>query len=141
MANAINANSMKLIGEGSYGDRTGWDTQVHALYLIDEADDVPNMATDDFLDDIVGAALEEGPVTISTRVVLTDGVVDGDDVVFVGAAGDPCEGLLCVNRGPGTDATRNLFFYIDTATGLPVILNGGNVTVTWDAGANRIGKY
>lgn len=140
MANAMNANSMKLIWEGAYGDGTGWDTQLHALYLIDEADDVPNMVTDDFLDDIVAGALEEGPVTIGTRVALADGILDGDDVVFIGAAGDPCEGLLAVNRGPATDATRNILFYIDTATGLPVTLNGGNVTVTWDAGANRIVK-
>lgn len=140
MANAWNQTSLKLLLEGAYGDGTGWDTQTHAIYLIDEADDVPNMATDDFLDDIVAAALEEGPVTIGTRTAALDGIIDGDDCVFVGAAGDPCEGILCVNRGPATDATRNLFFYIDTATGLPVTLNGGNVTVTWDNGANKIGK-
>jgi len=140
MADGAFHDAMKLFFEGAYGDGSGWDGQIHALYLFDTADDTVVFSTDNFLDDIVAAALEEGPVTIGTRTVAADAIIDGDDVVFVGATGDVCEGLLCVNRGPGTDATRNLFFYIDSATGLPVTLNGGNVTVTWDNGANKIAK-
>ena len=136
MANLFYPKTIKLVVDAA----VGWTANTMALYLIDTADYTINSATDDFLDDVPGAALEEGPVTIGTRTVADDAIIDGDDVVFVGAAGDPCEALLCVNRTPGTDATRHLYFYIDTATGLPVTLNGGNVSVTWDNGANKIAK-
>jgi hypothetical protein len=33
-----------------------------------------------------------------------------------------------------------LIAYIDTATGLPVTPNGGDITIAWDSGANRIFK-
>ncbi len=40
------------------------------------------------------------------------------------------------NRRGGID--ERLVAYIDSATGLPVIPNGGDITITWDSGANRI---
>ena len=40
----------------------------------------------------------------------------------------------------GTEATKDLIAFIDTATGLPCTPNGGNINVVWDSGANRIFK-
>lgn len=140
MANGFYAKPFRQLVEANLGSNGGWDGDTFSLYLVDASDYSADLANHDFLDDVAGAALEEGPVTIGTRTVLDDGIIDGDDVVFTSAAGDPCEALLCVDRSPATDATRPLFFYIDTATGLPVTLGGGNVTVTWDNGANRIAK-
>ena len=53
--------------------------------------------------------------------------------------GDPSEALL-IYKDTGTEATSPLIAYIDTATGLPVTPNGGNITVTWDNGTNKIFK-
>ena len=47
---------------------------------------------------------------------------------------------LVIYQDSGVSATSRLIAYIDTATGLPVTPNGGNITVTWDNGANRIFK-
>ena len=38
----------------------------------------------------------------------------------------------------GTASTSQLIAYIDTATGLPVVQNGGDIQVAWDTGANKI---
>ena len=35
-------------------------------------------------------------------------------------------------------STSQLVAYIDTATGLPVTPNGGNIQIVWDTGANKI---
>ena len=40
----------------------------------------------------------------------------------------------------GTEATSPLIAYIDTATGLPITPNGGDIIVTWDNGVNKIFK-
>jgi hypothetical protein len=44
------------------------------------------------------------------------------------------------NNTPGTEATKDLIAYIDVATGLPFTPSGGDITVQWDSGANRIFK-
>jgi len=38
------------------------------------------------------------------------------------------------------ESTSRLIAWIDTGTNLPVTPNGGDITVQWDAGANRIFK-
>jgi hypothetical protein len=108
--------------------------------LVDAADYTINLATHDFYDDIpVGARVAVGAASIANKTA-TNGVADGDDYTFTAVTGDPCELIVLVNFTPGTDATRHLIAAIDTATGLPVIPNGGNITITWDNGANKIFK-
>lgn len=114
-------------------------TDTMACILGDAADYTVDLVNHDFLADVAGAAREEGPVTIGSLATLADGVIDGADITFTAAAGDPCEFLL-IFKSTGADATANLLIYIDTATGLPVTLNGGDVTVQWDSGSNRIAK-
>ena len=53
--------------------------------------------------------------------------------------GDPSEALV-IYKDTGTESTSPLIMYIDTATGLPVTPNGGDITVTWDNGTNKIFK-
>ena len=43
-----------------------------------------------------------------------------------------------IYRDTGTEATSPLIAYIDTATGLPITPNGGDIIVVWDDGANKI---
>jgi len=38
------------------------------------------------------------------------------------------------------DGDSYMLLYIDTATGLPVTPNGGDINVNWDNGANKIAK-
>jgi hypothetical protein len=137
MANGFFQPSMKEWAEGDiHWVAAGDDMRV---FLIDAADYTVDLTNHDFLADVAGAAREEGPVAIGSLAALADGVIDGADITFTAAAGDPCEALL-IYKHTGSDATANLLIYIDTATGLPVTLNGGDVTVQWDNGSNRIAK-
>lgn len=137
MANGFYQPGMQQWAEGDIHWVSGGDT--FRVILGDAADYTVNLTTDDFLADIAGAAREEGPVTLGTLSAAADGVIDAADITFTAAAGDPCEFLVIYKFVTG-DADSNLLIYIDTATGLPVTLNGGDVTVTWDNGANKIAK-
>ena len=114
-------------------------TDTMSCILGDAADYTVDLATHDFLNDVAAGSREEGPVNIGSLAVLADGVIDGADITFTAAAGDPCE-FLVIYKFVTVDADSNLLIYIDTATGLPVTLNGGDVTVTWDNGTNKIAK-
>mgnify|MGYP003576711140 FL=1 len=137
MANGFYQAGMQSWAAGDINWKSGGDT--FKVFLIDAADYTVNLATDDFLNDVAGAAREEGPVTLGSLANAADGVIDAADITFTAAAGDPCEALL-IYKFVTVDGDSPLLIYIDTATGLPVTLNGGDVTVAWDNGANKIAK-
>lgn len=80
----------------------------------------------------------QGTPTAVGSATSTNGVVDGADVTFTSVSGVSIEAIILF-LDTGTPATSRLVAYIDTGvTGLPVTPNGGNITVTWDNGANKI---
>ena len=102
--------------------------------LIDTADYTFSAAHDFYNDASAGAV--GTPQTIA-NVTITGGVFDGDDVTFTSVTGDQCEAIV-IYKDTGNTATSPLIAYIDSATGLPVTPNGGDITITWDSGANKI---
>ena len=70
---------------------------------------------------------------------VTDGVADAANVTFTSVTGDEA-GAIVLYRDTGNKATDELIAYIDSATGLPVTPNGGDITIEWDDGANKIFK-
>jgi hypothetical protein len=124
--------------EAFLGGDLDWDANTIKLYLIDAADYAKNLATDDFADDIAGAAkvATSGAFANKTKAA---GVADADDVVLSAVAGDPSEEIV-IWQDSGSQATSRLIADIDTGTGLPVTPNGGDITVQWDSGANKIFK-
>lgn len=71
----------------------------------------------------------------------TQGVADAADTVFSAVSG-PTVGAVVILRSTATanGSDWQLIAYIDTATGMPVGPNGGDITVVWDSGANSIFK-
>lgn len=68
----------------------------------------------------------------------TSGVFDAADITLSAVTGDQFEAIV-LYASASTEATSHLVCYIDTnVSGLPLTPNGGNVTITWDNGANRI---
>lgn len=106
--------------------------------LVDTGAYTVNLATHEFLSDIAAGAriATSGNLTAKTS---TAGVADADDIVFTAVTGVNCEALV-LYKDTGVAATSPLIAYIDTATGLPVLPNGGNIKVVWDNGANKIFK-
>lgn len=86
----------------------------------------------------VSSAVVGTPATLANKTVAA-GVFDADDVTYSSVSGNSVEAIV-IYKDTGTASTSPLIAYIDTATGLPVTPNGGNITVTWDSGANKIFK-
>jgi hypothetical protein len=105
--------------------------------LIDAADYTVSIDVDQFLSDIPAAAREEISAALAGKTT-TLGVFDANDVTFSATSGDPCEAIV-LYQDTGVAGTSRLIAYIDNAAGLAVTL-GGDVTVVWDNGANKIFK-
>lgn len=108
------------------------------VILVDTADYTVNLATHDFLDDVPGAARVATSGALGTKST-TAGVFDAADVTLSAVTGDQAEAIV-VYKHTGVESTSNLIAYIDSGTGLPVTPNGGDITIQWDAGANKIFK-
>ncbi|RJR48287.1 MAG: hypothetical protein C4567_00220 [Deltaproteobacteria bacterium] len=124
--------------EGFLAGDIDWDAHVIKAILVDTADYTVNLSAHQFLSDIPGAAR----VAVSSALTgktASSGVADADDLTFPGVSGDPAEALV-LYQDTGVEATSRLIAYIDTATGLPVTPNGGDISVAWDNGANKIFK-
>jgi hypothetical protein len=134
MANALYDLARQAFLDGDLD----WAANDIKAYLIDVADYTVNLATHDFADDI-GAAAKVATSANFGGKTSTAGVADANNITFTAVTGDVCEAIV-IWQDTGNQATSRLIAYIDTATGLPVTPNGGDITVTWDNGANRIFK-
>ena len=115
-----------------------WSTDTIKAVLVDTGVYTPNLASHEYLSDISGSA------RISTSSALTgkttaSGAADANDVTFTSVSGASIEAIV-LYKDTGTEGTSPLIAYIDTATGLPITPNGGDIIVTWDSGPNRIYK-
>jgi hypothetical protein len=132
------ANALRDTGrEGFLGGDIDWDANDIRLFLYDEGADAFN-AADDNLDDIVAGAriAVSGAFAGKTK---TAGVADANDVVLTAVSGANVESIE-IYKHTGVESTSLLIANIDTATGLVLTPSGGDVTVQWDAGSNRIFK-
>lgn len=130
-----------LFDAGRQGFLTGtvdWDTNTFALYLVDHGTDTPNVTTDANVSDIAAGARIGSKATM-TCTAPGAGVADASDVTLTSVTGASAESIV-IFKDTGTEATSTLVAYIDTATGLPITPNGGNINIVWDNGANKIFK-
>ncbi len=134
MANALYDSGRAKFLEGTID----YDAHDIKLVLTDHAADTPNVATDDFMDDISAGTVATS-ANFGTKTT-TAGVADAADVTLNTVSGASCESINIHRDTGGAASTNPLIAYIDTATGLPVTPNGGNITIQWDNGANKIFK-
>jgi hypothetical protein len=132
MANQIYAKAFQQMISGGMNLVSG-DIRV---ILVDSQEYTPNLASHEFLSSVPsgGRVATSGALTTKT---VTDGVFDADDITFSTVTGDQSEYLL-IYLHTGSDATARLIALIDTATGLPATPGGGNITVTWSNGSDKI---
>ena len=113
-----------------------WDTNDIKLVLIDEADDTIDLAADEDLADRAAASRVATSGNLASKTV-TDGTADAADVTLSTVTGDQSESID-IYYDSGVEATSLLICNIDTATGLPVLPNGGDIVIQWSAGSDRI---
>ena len=134
MANTLYDFARQRFLEGQFN----WLTDTIKIYLVDSSSYTVNTATHQYLSDISSSARIAGPVTLTAKST-TGGADDGADVTFTAVSGASIEAIVIVSDS-GSESTSPLIAYIDTATGLPITPNGGDIIVTWDNGTNKIFK-
>jgi hypothetical protein len=92
-------------------------------------------SSDEFRSDIPNSAVIS-TATLSNKTI-TNGVFDADDATFTSVTGANCEALI-IFQNTATASTSRLIAYIDSATGLPILPNGGDIIVAFSGGASRI---
>lgn len=115
-----------------------WTADTIKVILVDTGAYTPNTATHQYLSDVSGSARIAGPVTLTSKST-TGGAANAGDCTFTAVTGASIEAII-IYKDTGTESTSPLIAYIDTATGLPITPNGGDIIVTWDRGTNKIFK-
>ena len=121
-----------------------FDTDTIKVTLIDTGNYTVNLSTHQYMNtNTVPAAAKIGAAVTLTSKTVTNGVADAADITFSAVTGASVEALIIWKDGGGggtsaAGTTDLLIAYIDTATGLPVTPNGGDITVTWDNGSNKV---
>lgn len=131
--------------EGFLAGEIDWDTAVIKIALVRA---YTFSAAHKFVSDVTTASgvLHVTSAALASKTV-TAGVADAADVVFTAVASNASNHSVLVFQssavGGGADVAataQRLIAWIDTGTNFPIVPNGGDVTVSWDNGANRIFK-
>ena len=100
-----------------------------------------NLATHEYLSDVTGG----GGTIVATSGNLasktaTAGVANMAAFTWTAVGLTTSCAYIIVYKDTGVAGTSRLIAYIDTASGLPVTPNGGDITFTPDAGVNHLFK-
>jgi hypothetical protein len=134
MANALFDKARQRFLEGQFN----WTTDTIKAVLVDSGTFTVNLSAHEFLSDVGGGARISTSGAFTGKAT-TGGAADANDVTFTSVTGASIEAII-IYKDTGSDATSPLIAYIDTATGLPITPNGGDIITTWDNGANKIFK-
>jgi hypothetical protein len=133
MANALYTKAKQHLIDGTID----LDTNDIRAILVDGADYTPNLATHETLANIPAAGRVAVSGSLASKTV-TDGAFDAADVTISAVTGDQFE-YVALYQHTGAESAL-LLLLIDTASGLPCTPNGGDITIQWDNGANKIFK-
>lgn len=114
-----------------------WNTADVKAVLVDVGAYTLNL-THEFLSSIAAGARIATSASLAAKSSV-DGACDANDITFTAVSGVSCEAIV-LYIDSGDPATSSLIAYIDTAPGLPITPNGGDIIVTWDNGTNKIFK-
>ena len=126
------ANALYDLGRESFlKGEISWSADNIKAVLVDNADYVVNLAAHQFLSDVPVAGRVATSVNFTVKTT-TAGAADAADITFTAVTGDISESLV-IYQDTAVEGTSRLIAYIDTATGLPVTPNGGDIQVQWSA--------
>ena len=140
------ANALFDPGREGFLDGTiDWDTAVIKVALVRG---YTFSAAHKFVSDVTGAS---GTLHVTSAAVgsktVTNGVADGADTAYTAVTANAGNHSVlvfqasAVTGGADVAATaQRLIAWIDTGTNFPIVPNGGDITIAWDNGANKIFK-
>lgn len=127
MANAIYPKYKEAILSGATD--VALDSETVKVSLIDE-DLTPYSSLDEFYSDLNANGVIG--TTVLTNKSVTGGVFDADDVSIEASNVESEALLLWIDTG-NTETSRLVAWLDDSVTGLPIVPNGSNVDITWNA--------
>jgi hypothetical protein len=140
------ANALFNPGREGFLDGTiDWDTAVIKIALVRG---YTYSAAHKFVSDVTGASgtLHVTSSALASKTV-TDGVADAADVAFTAVTANAGNHSVLIFQASavtgGADvaaSAQRLIGWVDTGTNFPIVPNGGDVTIAWDNGANKIFK-
>ena len=139
MANVLTDTGREAFLVASYGWKAGSVPATWTPYIVGSWAGPPGGAI--FLSDIP-AAVWRARGTYLVNKTTASGIADADDTIVaaVGSAGSATAVYIALVNETNASNTSLVGAMIDVATGLPFLPNGGDVSVAWDNGANRIFK-
>lgn len=135
--------------EGFLLGEIDWDTAVikAALVRLTAGGAAVFTASHKFVSDLTATHTLAATSAALSSKTGTSGVANAGTVTFTAVAANVNNHVLilfqssAVTGGADVAATaQRLIAWIDTGTNIPVVPNGGDITVTWDTGANKIFK-
>lgn len=144
MANALYGlgKQTMLTPTGTLGTAVGTNinlTTDNIYAALVTASYTPNYSTDQYYS-TVSANVVGSPVQLTSPTVSVssgNAVFNAANVTFTSVSGSQVTQVV-IYKNTGTTTTSPLIANINVATGLPVTPNGGNITISWDTGANKI---
>lgn len=131
--------------EGFLAGEVDWDTATIKVALVRA---YTFSAAHKFVSDVTtaGGVLHVTSAALASKTV-TSGVADAADITYTAVTSNASNHSLLVFQssavGGGADVAataQRVIAWIDTGTNLPIVPNGGDVTIAWDNGANKIFK-
>jgi len=98
----------------------------------------PSLSTHQYFSDL-GANTIGTPQTLGGKSV-TAGVANCSNVTFSAVTTGSTVTYIAVYKDTGTPTTAPLICLIDTAVGVPLATNGGDIIIAIDTGANKLFK-
>jgi hypothetical protein len=135
MANRLFQKWKQAMLTGQFStDLSAAGTNVKAV-LVDTAVHDPDttITGNEFLSHIPSGARLGTTGNLASKAVV-DAVFDAADIALPDAGGGATGEELVVYIDTGVEGTSRLLCVIDTATGLPITLDGTNDTIQWAAG-------
>ena len=131
MANTLTVNARVRMLSGDFN----WENDVIKVILT--SSQYNYQASHETLSDISPAGRVTQPVALQNKTITADGAADADDVTIPSVSGNTITRIFLFTD-TGVADTSKLIAMIDTATGLPLTPNGGDVIIVWDNGINKI---
>lgn len=138
MANAL----FPLAREGFLAGEIDWDTAVIKAALVRG---YTYDSTDKFVSDVVSTGTIAATSAALSSKTVTQGTADAADVTFSAVAANASNhGVLVFQSsavGGGADVAntaQRVIAWYDTGTNFPIVPNGGDVTIAWSAGADKM---
>ena len=139
MANTLYDNAREFFATG----QINWvsTSTILKVNLVDTAAYTPNFTLNKWITDIPSGSIVGPTVAMATGATrkAVGGACEGGNITFTSVTGPSIEAII-IWQDTGVAGASPLIAYIDTATGLPISPNGGDIIISWDTGPNKIFK-